>query len=140
MPIELAVPPASWSVRWWRLCRVTPTGRNERKKEKIVHRHLAPLTALGLIIAVASTAPAETIYVSNEKDNSISVIDGDSLQVIATVPVGQRPRGILLSRDKTKLYICASDDEFITEVRNTVVHEIAHHFGIDDESLEEMGV
>ena len=40
---------------------------------------------------------AETIYVSNEKDHNISsVIDGDSLEVIKTVKVGHRPRGIIL--------------------------------------------
>ena len=32
---------------------------------------------------------AETIYVSNEKDHNISVIDGNSLEVIKTVQVDQ---------------------------------------------------
>ena len=36
--------------------------------------------------------------------------------------------------------ICETDDEIVEEVRTTVVHEIAHHFGIDDERLEELGV
>ena len=45
---------------------------------------------------------AETIYVSNEKDHNITVIDGESLEVIKTVKVGHRPRGIILSRDKKK--------------------------------------
>ena len=35
--------------------------------------------------------------------------------------------------------ICESDDEVVLEVRNTVVHEIAHHFGIDDDQLRAMG-
>lgn len=30
--------------------------------------------------------------------------------------------------------------EFAREVRATVIHEIAHHFGIDDDRLHEMGV
>jgi predicted Zn-dependent protease with MMP-like domain len=30
-------------------------------------------------------------------------------------------------------------DEIVEEVRITVVHEIAHHFGIDDGRLEELG-
>ena len=48
---------------------------------------------------------AETIYVSNEKDHNITVIDGESLEVIKTVKVGHRPRGIILSRDKKKIII-----------------------------------
>ena len=35
--------------------------------------------------------------------------------------------------------MCASYDEAVHEVRVTVVHEIAHHFGIDDERLHELG-
>ena len=36
--------------------------------------------------------------------------------------------------------LCSSDEEIVSEVRATVVHEVAHHFGIDDESLHEMGI
>ncbi|MDH3920506.1 MAG: hypothetical protein OEU25_20275, partial [Rhodospirillales bacterium] len=70
---------------------------------------------LGLVLSAAmpSQAAALTVYVSNEKDNSISVIDADTMVVTATVPVGKRPRGIILSADKTKLFICASDDDRI---------------------------
>ena len=35
--------------------------------------------------------------------------------------------------------ICADRDEVVHEVAVTVVHEIAHHFGIDEETLHELG-
>jgi predicted Zn-dependent protease with MMP-like domain len=35
--------------------------------------------------------------------------------------------------------MCESDDEVVEEVRITVVHEIAHHFGIDDDRLHALG-
>jgi predicted Zn-dependent protease with MMP-like domain len=35
--------------------------------------------------------------------------------------------------------ICATEDEVVAQVRVTVVHEIAHHFGIDDRRLTELG-
>jgi predicted Zn-dependent protease with MMP-like domain len=35
--------------------------------------------------------------------------------------------------------MCASSEDVAEEVRITVVHEIAHHFGIDDERLHELG-
>lgn len=35
--------------------------------------------------------------------------------------------------------ICASEDHVADEVRRTVVHEVGHHFGIDDERLHELG-
>jgi predicted Zn-dependent protease with MMP-like domain len=35
--------------------------------------------------------------------------------------------------------ICSSEEEVVNQVRRTVVHEVAHHFGIDDERLSELG-
>ena len=35
--------------------------------------------------------------------------------------------------------ICRTEDEVADEVRRTVVHEVAHHFGIDDDRLDELG-
>ncbi len=35
--------------------------------------------------------------------------------------------------------MCSSRDEVVEEVAITVVHEIAHHFGIDDDRLHELG-
>jgi predicted Zn-dependent protease with MMP-like domain len=33
---------------------------------------------------------------------------------------------------------CRSDDQIVVLVRKVVLHEIAHHFGIDDDRLEEL--
>jgi predicted Zn-dependent protease with MMP-like domain len=41
-----------------------------------------------------------------------------------------------------RLAICArcdTEDDVVDEVRTTVVHEVGHHFGIDDERLHELG-
>ena len=35
--------------------------------------------------------------------------------------------------------VCADEDELREEVAVTVVHEIAHHFGIDEETLHRLG-
>jgi predicted Zn-dependent protease with MMP-like domain len=35
--------------------------------------------------------------------------------------------------------ICRTEDEVIDQVRSTVVHEVGHHFGVDDERLHELG-
>lgn len=37
------------------------------------------------------------------------------------------------------LRMCASEEELEAEVRTTVVHEVAHHFGIDDARLHALG-
>jgi predicted Zn-dependent protease with MMP-like domain len=35
--------------------------------------------------------------------------------------------------------LCSTEDEVADEVRRTVIHEVAHHFGIDDDRLGELG-
>ncbi len=35
--------------------------------------------------------------------------------------------------------ICRTEDEVAAEVRRTVIHEVGHHFGIDDDRLDELG-
>ncbi len=36
--------------------------------------------------------------------------------------------------------MCKSDQEIVTEIRKVVLHEIAHHFGISDDRLHELGL
>jgi predicted Zn-dependent protease with MMP-like domain len=35
--------------------------------------------------------------------------------------------------------VCETEDEVVDQVRRTVVHEVGHHFGIDDARLTELG-
>jgi predicted Zn-dependent protease with MMP-like domain len=35
--------------------------------------------------------------------------------------------------------VCASEDEVVTQVRRTVIHEVGHHFGITDARLRDLG-
>jgi predicted Zn-dependent protease with MMP-like domain len=51
---------------------------------------------------------------------------------------GVLPDRIVIFRQPT-LDICETEEEVVDEVRITVVHEIAHYFGIDDEQLHRMG-
>lgn len=51
---------------------------------------------------------------------------------------GFLPDRISIYRDEI-CRVCSSPEEVAREVRTTVVHEVAHHFGIDDERLHELG-
>ena len=51
---------------------------------------------------------------------------------------GALPDRITIYRRPT-LALCDSREDVVDEVAVTVVHEIAHHFGIDDERLHELG-
>jgi predicted Zn-dependent protease with MMP-like domain len=72
--------------------------------------------------------------------------DPDLLGLYDGVPLTERdstytflpPDRILLFRGPLAR-MCGSTDELVEEVRITVVHEIAHHFGIDDDALHDLG-
>ncbi|MDR6687337.1 putative Zn-dependent protease with MMP-like domain [Arthrobacter sp. 1088] len=51
---------------------------------------------------------------------------------------GSLPDRITIFRQPI-LDICSTREEVIDEVAVTVIHEIAHHFGIDDDRLHELG-
>jgi len=62
------------------------------------------------------------------------------------VPLTERDTyGGMVMPDRITIYresICRisdSEDDVIDQVRTTVVHEVAHHFGIDDARLHDLG-
>ncbi|HSE07511.1 MAG TPA: metallopeptidase family protein [Nocardioidaceae bacterium] len=64
--------------------------------------------------------------------------DGTPLTERDTRYAGVVPDRIMIFRNPT-LRMCEAEDEVVEEVRITVVHEIAHHFGIDDDRLHDLG-
>lgn len=51
---------------------------------------------------------------------------------------GSLPDSVTIYRDAL-LDVCADEPEVIEEVRITVIHEIAHYFGIDEDRLHQLG-
>jgi YVTN family beta-propeller protein len=75
---------------------------------------LAPAVALAsLFLVAASPVHAEKIFVSNEKDNTVTVIDGKTLQVIKTIPTARRPRGIIANPSGKEVYVAAGDGDIM---------------------------
>ena len=55
------------------------------------------------------TAPSPyLVYVTNERSGDLTVIAGGTHEVIATYPLGKRPRGIKVSPDGTRLFVALS--------------------------------
>ena len=62
------------------------------------------------MLASASQSVRHTVYVSNERSQTVSVIDGTTDRVTATIPVGTRPRGVHVAPDGRRLYVALSDN------------------------------
>ncbi|HEX9177793.1 MAG TPA: metallopeptidase family protein [Mycobacterium sp.] len=68
----------------------------------------------------------------------LGLYEGIALTERDTTYAGALPDTVTIYRDAL-LDICETEDDVVDEVAVTVIHEIAHHFGIDDERLHELG-
>ena len=68
----------------------------------------------------------------------LGVYDGVPLTERDTQYGGVLPDRIVIFKNPT-LRLCQTRDEVIEEVGITVVHEIAHYFGIDDDRQHDLG-
>ena len=65
----------------------------------------------------------------------------DLLGLYRGIPITERDSGFASLPDQVVLYrrpiiaICGSRREVIREVRDTLVHEIGHHFGLSDDDM-----
>lgn len=103
-----------------------------------------------LVAEALDTIPAELAALI---DNVVIVVedeapadDPDLLGLYSGIPLTERgswyagmlPDQISIYRNPT-LAICETREDVVEEVQITVVHEIAHHFGIDDDRLHDLG-
>lgn len=68
----------------------------------------------------------------------LGIYDGVALTERDRYGFGELPDRIVLFREPL-LAICETEDELRDEIHITLVHEIAHFYGIDDERLHELG-
>lgn len=70
--------------------------------------------------------------------NVLGLYEGVALPERPENFAGMLPDRIFLFR-RPLMAFCDSEEQLTEEVRITVVHEVAHHFGIDDARLHELG-
>ncbi len=73
-----------------------------------------------------------------EHPSLLGLYHGVALTERTTNYGGVLPDRIFIYREAI-LDICHDEEDVVEEVAITVVHEIAHHFGIDDARLHELG-
>ncbi|GAB3009978.1 hypothetical protein MBOU_56360 [Mycobacterium bourgelatii] len=73
-----------------------------------------------------------------EEDGLLGLYEGVALTERDSDYAGALPDAITIYRDAL-LDFCDSEEEVVEQVAITVLHEIAHHFGIDDDRLDELG-
>ena len=101
-----------------------------------------------MVAAALDSLPAElgrlmsNVAVTVEHDPGppglLGLYEGIPLTSRSTQYAGVLPDRITIYRQAI-CAMCRTEDEVGAEVRRTVIHEVAHHFGIDDDRLAELG-
>jgi len=101
-----------------------------------------------LVVAALADLPDE---LAAAMDNVAVILDdesppGELLGLYEGIPLTERDGGYsFVMPDRITIFVrticddCDTEDEVVAMVRETVVHEIAHHFGIEDDRLDELG-
>ena len=86
-------------------------------------------------------------YPSREQRRANNLAPGETLYgLYEGIPQTDREGYGFVMPDKITIFqrpieeACEDDGEIVEQVQLTVVHEVAHHFGISDETLHEMGL
>jgi predicted Zn-dependent protease with MMP-like domain len=121
------------------------------------------LRQLGMIVSVVTLTVERFEELVGDALDGIPPDLGSSMENVAVLVDSSSPPGHLLGLyqgvpltergahysatmpDRITIYMaticraCRSEDEVVAMVRKTVIHEVAHHFGIDDAHLKEWG-
>jgi YVTN family beta-propeller protein len=93
------------------MSRLTPIKAMRFIKKSVSSVACTIVVACGVAVApglAAAASPSHEIYATNEISGDLSIINGDTLKVEATVPLGKRPRGIVASKDGKHLFVALS--------------------------------
>jgi len=100
---------------------------------------LAAWLGAGTAQAADATTKAGTgtgfIFVSSEKDNTVNVLDGDTLDIVKRIGTAARPRHLQFDPTRTRIYVACGHGEaldIIDGASQTLVDRIV---GIDDPEL-----
>ncbi len=112
-----------------------------------------------LVVAALDTLPDDLLQLMNNIDvtverspsrqqmRQVGLRSGTLLGLYEGIPLTARHSSSysLVVPDKITIFqrpierFCSSHDEIVDQVRKTVIHEVAHHFGIGEERLRELG-
>jgi PQQ-dependent catabolism-associated beta-propeller protein len=86
---------------------------------------------LPILLALAAPGAAEMIYVSDEASYCVTAIDGATMKVLECIHVGERPRGLVASKDGKTLYVAVGNANAIAIV-DTASRKLLRSFPTPD--------
>ncbi|MCY4230530.1 MAG: beta-propeller fold lactonase family protein [Alphaproteobacteria bacterium] len=96
------------------------------------------LAASALTMVVAAPAGARDtgyLFVSSEKDNEVTVLDGRSYEVVTRIGTAARPRHLAFNPDRTRIYAACGDGDAIDIIDVASLTLVDRIDAIDDPEL-----
>lgn len=95
------------------------------------------------LIPTALTSAIDNVVIlveprNDEDPHLLGLYEGIALTERDSQYGGSLPDTVTIYRDAI-LEMCADEDEVVHEVAVTVIHEIAHYFGIEEDRLHQLG-
>src|SRR4051812_18834805 len=96
------------------------------------------------VAVVAEDRPTPAQLAATGAHDLFGLYEGTGTKPTGIMPRGWAPHPFQMP-DKITVFrpalsaASSDDDELLANIRNTLVHEFAHHFGIDDDRLDELG-
>ena len=101
-------------------------------------RKTPAILAAALTLALHSNLYAKGtgyLFVSSEKDNAISVLDGSSYELVKQIGTAARPRHLQFSPDHSLIYAACGDGDAIDIIDVAKLELVDRIIGIDDPEL-----
>ncbi len=98
-------------------------------------RGIAATALLAVALAVATDARAKGtgyLFVSSEKDHTVTVLDGKSYQVVKQIRTAARPRHMAFDPQRTRLYVACGDGDAIDIIDVNELALVDRIVGIED--------
>lgn len=113
--------------------------RLSRKEfDRLVERAIAALPRsvarwIDEVPIIVEDAPARS-----DREETLGLYEGQPLSQRSIEDSGRLPSRIFIYR-QTLLAACVNEKELAEEIRKTLLHELGHHAGMNEEELERLG-
>ena len=116
----------------WSVMEMSRGGVRGARRGRAGHDPAGAAAAMDNVVVLVEARTAE-------EPELLGLYEGVALTERTSDYGGVLPDRITIYQDAI-VDVCADRDEVVHEVAVTVVHEIAHHFGIDEDTLHELGL
>src|SRR6185295_12699168 len=98
----LALPLAAGSVR---ILQTNSAGDNVSVIDPVTNKVVGEIAGIEVGHGAAAAPDGSHIYVSDEADNTLDVVEGKTLKVTNRIPLSGHPNNIAISRDGRRVYV-----------------------------------